>query len=154
MPNTYTQLYIQLVFAVKYRQSLINADLRVPLEKYMTAIVQNNGHKLIAIYCIPDHCHLLIGLNAKQSISDLVREVKANSSKWINEQRKLKNKFNWQEGYGAFSYAKEQLQRVITYILNQPERHRQSTFKQEYTKLLEQYAIDYKEYYLFNWLDR
>ncbi len=153
MANTYTQLLIQLVFAVKYRESLIHESIREEVEKYITGIVQNNGHKMLAIYCMPDHCHILVGLNPKQSISDLVRDIKANSSKWINEQQWIARRFSWQEGYGAFSYAKSQRDRVVNYVLNQPVHHQKRTFRQEYTTFLQKFKVDYDEKYMFNWLD-
>ena len=109
MANTYTQLLIQLVFAVKHRESPIADSQREDVEKYIAGITKNSGHKILAIDCMPDHCHLLLGLNPKQSISDLVRDIKANSSKWINQNQCLHGQFAWQEGYGAFSYAKSQL---------------------------------------------
>lgn len=149
MPNTYTQLLIQIVFAVKHRQRLVTEDLRVPLEKYISGIVAKNGHKMLAIYCMPDHCHILLGLNPSQSISDLVRDIKANSSKWVNEEHRTSVKFNWQEGYGAFSYAKSQLDAVVNYILNQPAHHSKRSFKDEYLEFLEKFNVEYDERYLF-----
>lgn len=153
MGNTYTQLLVQIVFAVKYRRSIIHEDFREPLEKYMTGIIQNNKHKLFAIYCMPDHCHILVGLHPAQSLSDLVRDIKSNSSKWINDHQYTNSKFQWQEGFGAFSYAKSELDRVVKYILNQPENHRKRTFKKEYIHFLNIYHVDYDEQYLFDWFD-
>jgi REP element-mobilizing transposase RayT len=153
MANTYTQLLIQFVFAVKHRESKINETTRQPLEKYITGIVQNNNHKMLAIYCMPDHCHILIGLHPSQSVSDAARDIKSNSAKWLNEQEILKSKFNWQEGYGAFSYAKSQLDVVVKYILNQPEHHRKKTFKEEYCDFLIKFNIQYDDQYLFDWLE-
>jgi len=152
MANTYTQLLIQLVFAVKYRESMIHENVRERVQKYMTGIVQKNGHKLLAIYCMPDHCHILIGWNPKQSLSDLTGKVKSNSSKWINQKKILKFRFEWQEGYGAFSYSKSQLDRVVKYILNQPEHHRRKTFQEEYLEFLEKFEVEYDEKYLFEWI--
>lgn len=153
MANTYTQLIIQLVFAVKYRESTIKEDLRVPLEKYISGIVQNNRHKLLAIYCMPDHCHILVGLHPSQSIADLVRDIKSNSSKWVNENKHTKSKFNWQEGYGAFSYAKSQLDAVVKYVINQPKHHYKRTFKEEYIEFLEKFNVQYDNQYLFEWIE-
>ncbi len=153
MPNTYTQILIQFVFAVKHRDALINENLRVPLEKYISGIIAKNDHKLLAIYCMPDHCHILVGLNPTQSISDLARDVKSSSTKWVNENKYTKSKFNWQEGYGAFSYAKSQLDTVVNYILSQREHHRKKTFKQEYHDFLTKFNIQYDDQYLFDWLD-
>lgn len=153
MANTYTQLYIQLVFSVKNRQSFIHNEIRNNIEKYITGIIQNNGHKLLAIYCMPDHCHIFVGLNPVQSISDLTRDIKSNSSKWVNEQKFIPYRFSWQEGYGAFSYAKSQKDIVIKYILNQPKHHRKKTFREEYFEFLRKFEIEYDEKYLFEWLD-
>ncbi len=118
MPNTYTQLYIHCVFAVKYRQAVIQPEWKERLHKYIAGIVQNNGHKLIAINSAEDHLHLFIGLNPKQSISDIMRLVKGDSSEFINKQAFAKTKFNWQEGYGAFSNSRSQINSVIWYIQN------------------------------------
>ena len=153
MANTYTQILIQFVFAVKHRESKINEEARVPLEKYITGIIKNNNHRMLAIYCMPDHCHILIGLNPKQSISDAARDIKSNSAKWLNEQNVLKSNFNWQEGYGAFSYSKSQLDTVVNYIRNQPEHHKVKTFKEEYFDFLEKFNVQYDHQYLFTWLD-
>src|SRR5688500_9801173 len=106
MPNTYTQLYIQFVFAVLNRDALIKDPIREEIQKYISGIVKNNHHKLLAIYCMPDHAHVFIGLNPKQSISSLANDLKSNSSRWINSEKLCKHHFNWQEGYGAFSYHK------------------------------------------------
>ncbi len=109
MPNTYTQIHIQLVFAVRFRESVIGAAWKEELYRYMTGIVQRREHKLLVINGMPDHVHLLLGLRPEQSISELVQEIKANSSKWINEKRFLRARFEWQSGYGAFSYSKREL---------------------------------------------
>jgi REP element-mobilizing transposase RayT len=119
----------------------------------MSGIIKNNSHKLLAIYCMPDHCHFLIGLNPSQSISDLARDIKSNSSKWINEQELLKSPFHWQDGYGAFSYAKSQLDAVVKYILNQPEHHKGQTFKEEYINFLQKFNVEYDEKYVFDWIE-
>lgn len=149
MANTYTQLYVQLVIVVKFRAALIKPDLETALYKYITGIVQANGHKMIIINGMPDHLHLLIGLNPAQSISVLMQKVKASSSKWMNEQGFLKARFEWQAGYGAFSYAQSELNNVIRYIENQKAHHSKKTFHHEYTGLLKQYDVDYQEEYLF-----
>ena len=124
MANTYTQLLIQLVFTVKNRANLITEELRADVQKYITGIIRNNGHRPLAIFCMPDHTHILFGLNPNQSLSSLVRDVKCNSSRWINQCGRLKFKFQWQEGYGAFSYSKNQINAVARYILNQPDHHK------------------------------
>lgn len=149
MANTYTQIYIQYVFVVKGRDNMIQECFREELQKYITGIIKNQGHLPITIYCMPDHTHVLIGLNPKQSISDLARDIKANSSRWINEHKFTNCRFNWQVGYGAFSYAQSQLQRVVKYINNQPEHHRKKTFREEYINFLSKFKIDYREDYLF-----
>ena len=151
MANTYTQLYIQIVFAVKGRQNLVSEKWRDRLEKYICGIINKNESKPLAIYCNPDHIHLLIGLHPSISISDMARDIKSNSSKWINENKWVMGKFSWQEGYGAFSYSNSQIDNVIKYILNQPEHHNKVTFKNEYLSMLQKSEIDYDERYLFEW---
>ncbi|WP_018630142.1 IS200/IS605 family transposase [Niabella aurantiaca] len=149
MANTYTQIHIQLVFAVKYRQSLIEHSWKDELYKYITAIVQNKTHKLLIINGMPDHLHILIGMRPTQSLSDLLQHIKGDSSKWINERRFIKGKFEWQEGYGAFSYSKSQVPGVITYIKNQEQHHSKKNFREEYLDLLKQFEIEYDEQYIF-----
>ena len=149
MANTYTQIYIQFVFAVKYREGLIHASFKDELYKYTTGIVKNNNHKLIAIGGMPDHIHILIGLRPTQSISDLMQDIKGNSSKWINEKKFLKVKFEWQEGYGAFSYSKSQVNIVIDYIKNQEKHHKSKSFREEYVDFLKLFEIDFDEKYIF-----
>ncbi|WP_338815653.1 IS200/IS605 family transposase (plasmid) [Bernardetia sp. Wsw4-3y2] len=153
MANVYSQLYIQIVFAVKGRNSLIKESFRDELQKYMTGVVREKGHKLLAIYCMPDHTHLLIGLKPDLSISELVQQVKTSSNKFIKEKKFLKTKFEWQKGYGAFSYSKSALDTVIKYVLNQPEHHKKRTFKEEYLLLLKKFEIEYNEKYLFEWIE-
>jgi len=149
MPNTYTQLYIHFVFAVKYRSSLLNKDWDDRLQLYITAIVQNHGHKVIAINNMPDHLHLFIGLNPKQAISDLIRTVKSVSSEWINKEKLTRGKFQWQEGYGAFSHSRSQVDKVVNYILTQEEHHQRKTFIEEYQHLLKNFDIVFEEQYIF-----
>jgi len=151
MANTYTQIYVQIVFAVKGRQNLISEKFRVELEKYICGIIKNEKSKPLAIYCNPDHTHILIGLHPSVSISDITKKIKANSSKWINEKGFIKGQFRWQEGFGAFTYSKSQMNNVVKYILNQPEHHKKSNFKEEYIKLLNDFDIDYKDIFLFDW---
>ncbi len=153
MSNTYTQIYVQIVFAVQGRQNLISERYRIKLEKYICGIISNKKSKPLAIYCNPDHTHILIGLHPSISISDMVRDIKANSSKWINEQKWIVGKFNWQEGFGAFTYSKSQINAVVKYILNQPQHHKKASFKEEYLKILKKFDIDYNETYLFDWND-
>jgi putative transposase len=153
MANTYTQIYIQIVFAVKGRQNLIAKENREELHKFITGIVSNREQKLLAIFAMPDHVHILVGMKPNISISDLVRDIKAGSSKFINDSKWINGKFNWQEGYGAFSYSKSNIDNVVKYILNQEEHHNKKTFKNEYLDFLEKFEIDYDEKYLFEWIE-
>ena len=132
MPNTYSQIYIQIVFTVKGRENLIKKTNREELHKLITGIIKNRDQKLLSIFAMPDHVHLLVGMKPNISISDLVRDIKAGSSKFINDSKWVNGKFNWQEGFGAFSYSKSQIDNVIKYILNQEEHHKKETFKEEY----------------------
>jgi putative transposase len=152
MPNTYSQLYIQIVFAVRGRQNLVPPKHREEIHKYITGIVQERKHKMLSIFCMPDHLHLLAGIQPDMAISDLVRDIKAGSSRFINDRGLISNKFNWQEGYGAFSYSRNQIDQVIKYILGQEEHHKKKTFCDEYTGLLREFDIPYKEKYLFEWI--
>lgn len=148
MPNTYSQIYIQIVFAVNGRRHFIKETFREEVQKYITGIITNKGQKVYAIYCMPDHVHILISLKPDCSISNLVRDIKANSFSFIQD--KTDNPFfRWQEGYGAFSYSKSQAETVTNYILNQPEHHCRKTFKEEYITFLKKYEIVYNEQYLF-----
>lgn len=151
MANTYSQLYVQIVFAVKGRQSLIKATFREEVQKYIAGIIANKDQKLYAIYCMPDHTHILISIKPDISISDIVRDIKANSSSYIKE--KFVKDFSWQTGFGAFSYSKSQSPNVVDYILNQPEHHRAKTFREEYTDFMNKFEIDFKEEYLFEFYD-
>ena len=153
MSNTYSQLYVQIVFAVQGRQNVISEEIRERVEKYITQIINNKKSKPLAIYCNPDHIHVLIGINPSVSVSDLVREIKSNSSKWINEEKLVSGIFRWQEGFGAFTYSKSQIDSVIKYILNQPEHHKRTSFKEEYLKILNEFNIKYDMKYLFEWID-
>ena len=149
MTNTYTQIHIQFVFAVKYRKGLIGEEWKDELYKYITGIIQNNKHKLLIINGMPDHIHILIGMRPTQSVSDLMQDIKGDSSKWINGKKFMKEKFEWQEGYGAFSYGKSQIKNVISYIENQEKHHRKKTFKEEYMEFLQKFEIDYNEQFIF-----
>ena len=149
MANTYTQIHIQIVFAVKNRKSMIHADWEESLHKYITGIIRNHGHKVLSINGMPDHIHILIGYHPSQSLSNLVKFIKMDSSKWINKNCGLKNHFSWQSGYGAFSYSKCQVPNVINYILNQKIHHRMHTFGNEYKTLLSKNEIEYDSTYIF-----
>lgn len=150
MANTYSQLYIHIVFAVKGRQNLISKNWKDEIYKYITGIITNKEQKLIAINGMPDHVHILIGLKPDKSISDLVRDIKANSSKFINDKRWINGKFEWQNGFGAFTYGHSQLTNIIKYIENQEEHHKTRTFKDEYIEFLKLFNIDFKNEYLFD----
>ena len=153
MANTYTQLYIHIVFAVRGRENLIMPEQRVLIQRYMTGIVQQRGHKMLAIFCMPDHVHLLVGLNPTMPISDLVRDIKSISSKWINESKLMRQKFRWQEGFGAFSYSRSHLHNVIRYINNQEEHHRKQKFREEYQEILKNFDVEFDPKYLFKWIE-
>lgn len=149
MANTYTQIYIHVVFAVEGRQNLIAAEHNEELQKYITGIVSGKVQKLITINNMPDHVHVLIGLQPDACLSDLVRDVKAHSSKFINEKRWVAGRFAWQEGFGAFSYSRSQLGAVIRYIENQQQHHAKKSFHDEYVELLEKFEVDYDPKYIF-----
>ena len=149
MPNTYTQLYIHCVFAVKYREALLLPEWDERLRLYITAIAQNHNHKMLAINNVHDHLHFFVGLNPAQSISDMMRIVKSDSSEWINVEKLTKRKFQWQEGYGAFSHSKSQVSQVVAYIQNQQEHHKKTTFLEEYKKTLKDFDVAYDEKYIF-----
>lgn len=153
MANTYTQIHIQVVFAVKGRENLIHEDFRERLQAYICGIISEREQKPLAIYCMPDHTHLLIGLRPSVALADLVRDIKAFSSKFINEQKFLKRKFEWQSGYGAFSYSKSHVPSVINYILKQAEHHRKRSFREEYLDFLQKFEVEFDEKYLFDFLD-
>ncbi len=148
MANTYTQIHLQLIFAVKHRASLINSVWKDELYKYITGIIQTQKHKLIIINGVLDHIHILIGLKPHQSLSDLMQDIKGSSSKWINEKKFTPAKFAWQEGYGAFSYSHSHLNKVINYIKNQEQHHRKVTFIEEYKSFLKAYEIEFDERYI------
>jgi len=149
MADTYTQIHIQCVIAVKFRQSLIQKDWKERLHKYITGIVQNNGHKMLAINSMPDHLHMFFGFRPNQSLSDLVRIIKGESSEWVNVQQFNHVVFRWQEGYGAFSYSRSQVQVVTDYVMNQEEHHKKRTFLEEYEGFLKQFEIEYDGRYIF-----
>ena len=153
MANTYTQIHMQCVFAVKYRASVINKNWQDRLHKYIIAIINNNGHKLLSLNSMPDHLHLFFGMRPNQSLSDLMRLVKGDSSEWINNEKLTAGKFRWQEGYGAFSYSKSHVDNVVKYILNQEEHHRKKTFLEEYKLMLQKFEVDYEEQYIFKELE-
>ena len=154
MANTYTQIYIHAVFAVEERQNLIAPEHNVELQKYITGIVTAHKHKLIAINTMPDHMHILLGLRPDGALSDLMREVKANSSRFINEKHWVMGRFSWQEGFGAFSHSRSQLGTVIRYIENQQKHHAKKTFRDEYVELLEKFGVEYDQRYIFKSIEK
>lgn len=153
MANTYTQMYIQLVFAVKGRESLIHQSWREDLYKYITGIVQNYGHKMLQINGMPDHVHIFIGYDPNQKIPELVEHIKTDSNRYIKSKKFCKYKFHWQSGYGSFTYSRSQIGRVVRYIENQEEHHRRKSFKEEYKEMLDRFEVDYNEIYLFEFID-
>jgi putative transposase len=153
MPGTYSQIYIQIVFAVKARENLIANSWKNELHKYICGIIKGKEQKPIIVNGMPDHIHAFVGLKPSLAISDLVRDIKNNSSNFINDNNWLKGKFSWQEGYGAFSYSHSHIDRVYNYILNQEEHHKQKLFREEYIGLLNEFNVLYDERYLFNWID-
>lgn len=153
MANTYTQIYIHVVFAVQGRQNLIRKENKEELHKYITGIISNKGQKLIAINSMPDHVHLFIGMKPNMALSDLIRDVKNNSSAFINKKKWVRGKFNWQNGFGAFSYGHSQIDAVVKYILNQEKHHAQKTFKEEYLEMLKAFNVEYDEKYLFEFIE-
>lgn len=151
MANTYSQIYIQIVFAVQNRNALIDLSWEDELYKYITGIIQNKNQKLISINGMPDHIHILIGMRPTCNLSDLVREIKKSSNTFINEKKFSKFRFKWQEGFGAFSYSHSQLGNVISYIQNQKKHHQKVSFKEEYLEFLEKFEIEFDGDYLFKW---
>jgi REP element-mobilizing transposase RayT len=153
MSGTFTQLYIQIVFAVKGRENIIGKSWKDDLHKYISGIIKGKGQKSIIVNGMPDHIHAFVGLKPAMAISDLVRDVKNNSSNYINDHQLVKGKFAWQEGYGAFSYGHSQIDRVYNYILNQEQHHKKKTFKEEYIDFLNKFQVDFDEKYLFEFYD-
>ena len=151
MANTYTQLYVQIIFSPLGRQNLIRNKTKNDIYKYIVGIIKKKNQKPMIINGMPDHVHILIGFSPDIAISDLVRDIKSNSSNFINENKLVPGKFSWQKGFGAFTYSKSQVPRVVRYIENQEEHHRMKTFKEEYLELLEKFEVDYKKHYLFEW---
>lgn len=149
MANSFTQIHLHCVFAVKFRDAIIHSQWKERLHKYITGIVQHYDHKMLIINSMPDHVHMLIGMRPKQSLSGLMKFVKEDSSTWINDNRFTPGRFRWQDGYGAFSYAKSEINTVINYIENQEIHHRKISFIDEYKKLLDEFEVVYDEKYIF-----
>jgi REP element-mobilizing transposase RayT len=148
-PGTFTQMYVQLVFAVQYRENVLTKEIRPRIYEYVSGILTNLGHKTIAINGIPDHIHIFFGLNPSKSVSDTVQDLKRGSSLFINENKLVNGRFSWQEGYGGFTYSKSQVENVYKYIQNQESHHAKRSFREEYLSFLGKYAIDYDPRYLF-----
>jgi len=153
MADTYTKIYVHVVFTVQGRQNLISKQNKDELYKYITGIIQNKKQKVIIINGMPDHIHILIGIKPDIALSDLIRDVKANASSFINEKRWVIGKFSWQEGFGAFSYSHSQLDSVANYIRNQEKHHSRKTFREEYLELLKKFDVEYDPKYIFDWID-
>jgi putative transposase len=153
MAGTYSQIQVQIVFAVRGRENLIAKEWKEELNKYIAGIITSKGQKSIIVNGMPDHIHVFVGLRPAMSVADLTRDIKNNSAKFINDRRFLKNKFSWQEGYGAFSYSESQMQNVYNYILNQEQHHAKIKFREEYLSILKTFEVNYDEKYVFDWLD-
>ncbi len=149
MANTYTQIHIQCVFSVQDRNCIIRKTWKDELYKYITGIIQNYGHKVLAINGMPDHLHVFFGMRPTQSLSDLMQDVKGDSSKWINKKGFVSGRFSWQEGFGGFSYSKSQVDNVINYIKDQENHHHKKTFIEEYLEFLEEFEVSFDERYIF-----
>ena len=153
MANTYSQLLIHVICAVQGRQNLISPKWKNELFKYITGIISYKNQKMLCINGVADHIHILIGLKPDIAISDLVRDIKNNSSTFINNKKFVRGKFNWQKGFGTFSYSNSQIDKVVKYILNQENQHRRKTFKEEYVEFLKKFNVEYNEKYLFEWIE-
>jgi REP element-mobilizing transposase RayT len=153
MAGTFSQIYIQVVFAVQNRECMIHATWEEELYKYISGIIRNKEQKMLAINGMPDHIHFFMGMKPSCCLSDLVREIKKSSTEFIKEKKLSKFKFNWQEGYGAFSYSHSQIDSVVKYIINQKEHHKKQTFREEYIDFLKKFEIEFKEDYLFKWIE-
>lgn len=153
MPGTFSQIYIQIIFAVKGRENLIGNSWKTELHKYIAGIIKGKNQKSIIVNGMSDHIHAFIGLRPAMSISDIARDIKNNSSNFINDNKFVKGKFAWQDGYGAFSYSHSHIEKVYDYILNQESHHKKKTFKEEYLGFLKKFEVEYDEKYLFEWYD-
>jgi len=153
MANTFSQIYLQFVFAVQNRQSLIAKEHKEELHKYITSLVQHRKAKMLAVNCMPDHTHLFVGFKPSILISDFVKEIKVESNEFVNSKDWVNGKFNWQDGYGVFSYSHSHIGNVINYVSNQEEHHQKKTFKQEYLTLLQKFEIPFEERFLFDFIE-
>ena len=148
MANTYTQIHIHVIFSIQNRLSLIQKQWQDELYKYISGIIADNGHKVLQIGGMPDHIHILFGMRPTQSLSDLMQAIKGGSSSWINKKQFVMGKFSWQEGYGAFSYGKSQIDDVIKYIQQQEIHHKKRTFADEYLEILNLFKVEFNEKYI------
>ena len=153
MAGTYSQIYLQFVIVVNGRQNLLGKLWRKDVFKYISGIITNKDQKAIIVNGVGNHVHIFVGLKPSMRISDLVRDIKNNTSNYINKKKLVKGKFSWQEGYGVFSYTHSHIDKVYNYILNQEEHHKKYTFKEECTKFLKDFQVEHDEKYLFDWLD-
>lgn len=152
--NTYTQIYLQFVFAVKYRESLIKSSYQEKVYSFIAGLINAMGHKSYAVNGMPDHIHIFMSFNPKTSPSETIKEIKRASTNFINEKKWFLNKFRWQEGYGCFSYSQSHIDRVVKYVMNQKEHHHKVSFRDEYADFLKKFEVDYNEKYLFEYFDR
>lgn len=153
MANTFSQIYLQFVFAVKGRQSLIPGIHKEELHKYITGLVQNRHAKMLAVHCMPDHTHLFVGIKPIVYIPNFIKEIKVESNEFINHKKWVQQRFNWQEGYGVFSYSHSHIDRVVKYVLNQEAHHARTNFKSEYFGLLKKFDIAFDEKYVFEFIN-
>jgi len=153
MANTFHQIHLQFVFAARHRQSMIPKEHKEELHKYITGLVQNRKAKMLAVHCMPDHIHIFAGLRPMIFIPDFVKEIKVESNEFINDKKWTKSKFEWQDGYGVFSYSHSHIDNVVRYVLNQEEHHKKKTFRQEYHEFLQKFEIPFEEKYLFEFFE-
>lgn len=153
MSNTFSQIYLQFVFSVKHRQALIPKEHKEELHKYMTGLVQKRKAKMLAVHCMPDHTHIFVGYKPSVLISDFVKEIKVESNEFVNDKKWVKGKFDWQDGYGVFSYSHSHIDAVCKYVMNQERHHYKKTFRQEYVEMLKKFEIPFDDKYLFEFFD-
>lgn len=153
MANTFSQIYLQFVFAVKRRECLISKEHKEELHKYITGLVRNRQAKMLAVHCMPDHTHMFVGFKPTILISNFVKEIKVESNEFINDKKWVNGKFSWQEGYGVFSYSHSHLDTVIKYVLNQEMHHQKKSFRQEYLELLKKFEVSFDEKYVFDFIE-
>ena len=153
MANTFSQIYLQFVFSVRYREAMIAKNNKEELHKYMTGLVQNRNAKMLAVHCMPDHTHLFVGLKPIVFIPDFIKEIKVETNEFVNQKKWNCGQFAWQDGYGVFSYSHSHIDNVVKYILNQEEHHKKKTFRDEYKDLLKKFNVPYEDKYLFDFFD-